>query len=206
MDTIDVFVFCKDKKSRYTFCNERFAEAAGLDSKEQIVGKSDSDLIWANQYDFFREGDLKVMTGQPLIQVPELQIQVDGVKEITTSKSVLLTSDNSVGGVIGSFIENTGKTFVKKEGLFDPIKNRIRLGEGFSEEYLTYQEALVYFHLLHGMPNSQIAEAMFLSNSGIGYHVENLKRKLQCKRRGDLIAVGISTGLTHTVFDVFLNK
>ena len=31
-------VFGKDKKSRYTFCNDKFAEAAGVDSPSNIVG------------------------------------------------------------------------------------------------------------------------------------------------------------------------
>lgn len=61
--TVDVYVFSKDKHGKYLFSNDHFVEAAGLDSKEQIVGLKDSDLVWKDQYDYFKAGDISAMTG-----------------------------------------------------------------------------------------------------------------------------------------------
>lgn len=144
------------------------------------------------------------MAGSPLIKVPEIQIQVSGIKEITTSKNTLMTKDGTKEGVIGCCIENTGSTLIKKEGIFDPIKKRISLGDRFGNAYLTYKEAQVYYYILLGKPNVEIAALLKVSVSTVNFHTENLK--LQCSSRGDLIAVGISSGLTYTVFNCFQER
>jgi PAS domain S-box-containing protein len=43
------FVFWKDRDSVYLGCNEVFARSAGLQCPEDIVGKTDYDLVWRNE-------------------------------------------------------------------------------------------------------------------------------------------------------------
>lgn len=203
LNQIDVFIFCKDKRGRYIFANEKFAEAAGLDSSAQIVGKTDSDLIWHDQSDYFQAGDKSVMEGNVMTNAPEFQVRSDGIAQITTSKNVLVSAAGVVEGVIGSFIDHAGSLLLKTAGTYDPIKRRILLGAIFDNGYLSYMEALVYFHILLGRHNAEISAIVKRAVSTVNFHTENLKKKLQCKTRGDLIAVGISTGLTYTVFTAF---
>ena len=42
----NMYVWAKDKSYRYIFCSEKYAEAAGIDSPAQIIGKSDDQLPW----------------------------------------------------------------------------------------------------------------------------------------------------------------
>ena len=54
MDNLQECIFWKDVNSVYLGCNHKFAEIAGLDSPEQIVGKTDHDLPWKKEEaDFF---------------------------------------------------------------------------------------------------------------------------------------------------------
>ena len=46
MDTIPQRVFWKDRNFVYRGCNRVFAEDAGIDSPEDIVGKNDFELSW----------------------------------------------------------------------------------------------------------------------------------------------------------------
>ena len=46
LDTIPARVFWKDTTSRYLGCNNKFAKDAGLSKPEEIIGKTDNDLIW----------------------------------------------------------------------------------------------------------------------------------------------------------------
>ena len=62
MDNIPQAVFWKDRNSVYIYCNRAFAIDAGVDSPEDIHGKTDHDLAWtAEQADFFHQVDQRVM-------------------------------------------------------------------------------------------------------------------------------------------------
>jgi PAS domain-containing protein len=63
MKQLNVYIWAKDKNYRYIFCNDHYAEAAGLDSPEQIRGKTDDKLPWSKLADFFRVGDYGVLQG-----------------------------------------------------------------------------------------------------------------------------------------------
>ena len=61
LDTIPLRVFWKNKESRYLGCNRLFAMDAGLQDPSQIVGKTDHDLCWAEQAQFYISDDRAVM-------------------------------------------------------------------------------------------------------------------------------------------------
>lgn len=65
------------------------AEASGLDSPKQVIGKTDYDLCWCKQADIFRGGDKEVLHGNVLINVQETQIQPTKIANILTSKTIL---------------------------------------------------------------------------------------------------------------------
>ncbi len=60
----DLF-YWKDKNSIYEGCNDEFAKLAGLNSRDEVKGKSDYDLAWKDRADFYIAGDAHVIkTGQ----------------------------------------------------------------------------------------------------------------------------------------------
>lgn len=201
LNGIDIYLFAKDRHGKYIFANDNLARAAGMDSKEQMIGKTDYDLIWREQADFYRTGDKRALDGRPLIKVPEVQTQPDGIKEITTSKNVLCTADGNTVGIIGYYIENTGKVLIDKTGVYDPATRRICLGPRFNNEYLTEREIRIFYFVLLGFSASKIADKVYRSKKTVEYHIDHIKRKLQCKTLGDLIAVAIKSGLTYTIFN-----
>lgn len=201
LNSIDIYLFAKDRNGKYIFANDNLAQAAGMDSKEQMIGKTDYQLIWREQADFFRAGDSRTLDGQPHIKIPEVQIQPDGIKEITTSKNILYTADGNAVGIIGYYIENTGKVLIDKVGVYNPTKRRISLGPLFNDEYLTEREIRVFYLVLLGLSARKIADKLCRSKKTIEYHIDRIKKKLQCKTHGDLIAVAIKSGLTYTIFN-----
>ncbi len=105
MDNIPQFIFWKDKNSVYLGCNRSFARLTGLNSPEEIVGKTDNDLPWtAQQTAFIRERDIRVIeTNTPETYLLETRQQADG-KQIwmNTTKIPLYNSDTEVIGILGS--------------------------------------------------------------------------------------------------------
>jgi PAS domain S-box-containing protein len=111
LDTIPVRVFWKDKNSVYLGCNKAFTLDAGLKKPEEIVGKSDFDMGWKEQAEFFVTDDKEVInTGKSKLN-NELQfISPEGNTYIfDTSKIPLRSTNNEVIGVLGVYEDITAK-------------------------------------------------------------------------------------------------
>lgn len=110
MASIPHKVFWKDRNSVYLGCNDQFAAVVGLADTNEVVGKTDYDLLWskeeANRY---RDCDQEVMnSGESLIDIEELHQCNDGfVATLLTSKVPLRTGDGSVTGILGIFTDIT---------------------------------------------------------------------------------------------------
>ena len=110
MDNIPQFIFWKDRASIYLGCNRNFARAAGVETPENIVGKSDYDLAWKkSEADFFRECDRRVMeTDTPEYHIIEPQQQAGGRQAwLDTNKIPLHDTDGRVVGILGTYEDIT---------------------------------------------------------------------------------------------------
>ncbi|MGB3494423.1 MAG: PAS domain S-box protein [Elainellaceae cyanobacterium] len=137
LNTFPLYIFWKDRQSVYLGCNENFARAVGLSSSEEIVGKTDYDLPWANtEASTFRIDDRQVMdTASAKLGVVETQIQADGSqqwKEI--NKIPLYSLDGDVIGVLGTYQDITSRkqaelqvnSFLNRTQLLNYISAEIR--------------------------------------------------------------------------------
>ncbi|MDJ0662004.1 MAG: PAS domain S-box protein [Crocosphaera sp.] len=112
IDTLPQFIFWKDRNSVYLGCNERFAQAGGVDNPQQINGKTDYDLAWKKEEaDFFRECDRQVMeTNQPQLGIIEPQLRANGEQTwLETNKVPLHDLTGEVIGILGTFEDITQK-------------------------------------------------------------------------------------------------
>lgn len=101
---IPIYVFWKDREARYLNCNQRFASVAGVGNRENIVGKTDYELLWRREdAELIRRNDFSVMTsGRPLLDVEETHLQADGgTATFLTSRVPLKGESGEVIGVLG---------------------------------------------------------------------------------------------------------
>ncbi len=62
------FIFWKDKDSRFLGCNFAFAKSAGFDSPNDLIGKTDYDMVWKDKAAEYIKTDQKIMaTGKSQI-------------------------------------------------------------------------------------------------------------------------------------------
>lgn len=116
LDSLPLFVFWKDRESRYLGCNQAFANAAGLNSPQEIIGKNDHQLIWSDQADHFIEDDQFVMNNNlPKLNIVEEQTQPDGIHWVETNKIPIKNKHGEVIGVLGSFHDITEKVKLQNE-------------------------------------------------------------------------------------------
>src|SRR5437868_5665180 len=86
------FIFWKDKESRFLGCNVAFAHAAGFDSPNDLIGKTDYDMAWKDKAAEYVKIDQKIMsTGKSQIGFEEEQPQKDGsISTMLVSKVPML--------------------------------------------------------------------------------------------------------------------
>ncbi|MGN6651214.1 sensor domain-containing protein [Trinickia sp.] len=108
IDNIPQRIFWKDRDSRYLGCNMAFARDAGLAYTEQVIGKTDEDMPWAQLAASLRKADREVVeTGVPKMN-HEFEVLIDGVHRAgITSKIPLTNGDGTVIGVLGSYTDVT---------------------------------------------------------------------------------------------------
>lgn len=117
LDTIPVRVFWKDLRSNYLGCNLLFARDAGFDKPEQLIGKDDDQMGWAEQADLYRSDDRWVMeTGQSKVGYEEPQTTPDGrTIWLRTSKVPLRDEQGRVTGVLGTYEDITERKEAEAE-------------------------------------------------------------------------------------------
>jgi len=109
LDTIPTRVFWKDRSLNFLGSNIAFAHDAGLNSTDDLIGKNDFEMTWAQQAEFYRADDRNVIeTGIPKVNYEEPQTSPDGSTIwLRTSKIPLLDEKGKVYGVLGTYEEIT---------------------------------------------------------------------------------------------------
>ncbi|MBT9312849.1 PAS domain S-box protein [Leptothoe kymatousa] len=106
LDTFPLSIFWKDRESRYIGVNQNFAQDAGFEKTEDLVGLDDFDMPWAEtEAEAFRADDRQVMlTNEPKLGIVETQVRADGAQVwLETNKLPLHDLKGNVIGVLGTY-------------------------------------------------------------------------------------------------------
>lgn len=95
-------LWMKDVDGNYITCNKRFEDFICM-SENEIIGKTDYDLVNKELADFFRDHDKLAMNSQkPLSNFEEIQFANDGHKEyLKTTKVKITDNQDNVLGILG---------------------------------------------------------------------------------------------------------
>ncbi len=110
IDSIPTRVFWKDRNATFLGCNLPLAHDVGLASPEEVIGKTDFDLIATKeQCEAFRNDDLAVIeSGTSKLDFEEPQTQPDGsLHWLKTNKVPLKNVHGEIIGVIGAYEDIT---------------------------------------------------------------------------------------------------
>jgi two-component system, cell cycle sensor histidine kinase and response regulator CckA len=117
LDTIPVRLFWKDLALTFLGCNRLFAQDAGFQVPEELIGLDDYSMGWSEQAEKYRRDDFEVITsGKPKLQYEEIQTTPDG-KQIwlSTSKVPLRDAEGKTIGVLGSYEDITRRKLIEEE-------------------------------------------------------------------------------------------
>lgn len=109
INSLPTRIFWKDKNLTYIGCNTAFANDAGKDSSQDIIGKNDHQMPWKDQADLYNSDDKNVINSQtPKLFFEEPQTTPEGqLIWLRTSKVPLRNSRNEIIGIIGLYDDIT---------------------------------------------------------------------------------------------------
>lgn len=199
------FYYAKALDGRYLFANEEFAHYAFCSSEQQIKNKRDDDLPWKKQAALLQSIDTRVIsiTGffQEIVEInhPEL-----GSTQFLTTKKRLLDSSGSTCGVVGMSVNLGSNDDYHK--LWSQNNNpicdkRLALGKEFSNQHLTRQEIKVYRTILLGYSAKEGGEQLNISPKTVEFHTEQLRKKLSCHNKGELLRKAHQYGFSNTILN-----
>ncbi|TXH89091.1 MAG: response regulator [Rhodoferax sp.] len=117
INTVPVRIFWKDHELNYLGCTTLFAHDAGLQSPQDIVGKSDYQLGWAPLAELFRADDRSVIESGVAKPFYEEQVQVGADQRIwaRTAKVPLRNAQGTIQGVLGVYYDITEQKTLAQE-------------------------------------------------------------------------------------------
>ncbi len=111
INVVDVSIYWKDREGRYLGCNQYVLNIAGLNSLNEILGKTDFELVWKKEAPKVKEiDDWVVRTGSPYRGEEFISVEhTNQVAAFFTIKNPLFDDDGQVIGIVGTSIDITAK-------------------------------------------------------------------------------------------------
>ncbi len=99
----DVYFFMKDREGRFIGANDLQLAKLGLESEEELMGKTDTDFFPSYMIAHYVKDDHAVMeSGDPILRRVELVAAADGsISWHVTSKFPLYNKDGACVGIVG---------------------------------------------------------------------------------------------------------
>ncbi|MEI7869938.1 MAG: EAL domain-containing protein [Candidatus Methylumidiphilus sp.] len=109
IDTAPVRVFWKDRNLRYLGCNRAFAQDVGLECPDDVNGKDDHQMPWADLAELYRTDDREIIeSGIAKLCYEEPKANTSGQEMwLQTSKVPLRNQGNEIFGVLGIYEDIT---------------------------------------------------------------------------------------------------
>ncbi|OGV27819.1 MAG: hypothetical protein A3F18_00410 [Legionellales bacterium RIFCSPHIGHO2_12_FULL_37_14] len=117
LDAIAGIHWSKDKNGKYLSCNDLMVKSLGLNSKSDIIGKTDYELPWADQADSLVQNDKKVMHDLKIQKGKEELVRTsDGIiHTFMVTKCPIKNYDGEVIGTVGCSVDITHIKELEKE-------------------------------------------------------------------------------------------
>ncbi len=103
IDNMPDRIYAKDTESRFIICNKALATRMGMSNPDEIVGKSDFDLVPHELAERFRADELAIIqSGQPLINREEPMDSITGTTRWNLATKVpLRDNQGNIIGIVG---------------------------------------------------------------------------------------------------------
>lgn len=201
------FVFFRELNLKRQYCNSAYAAYLGLPCKEDFMKMTYAQVpnrYVAENADLYDAHDLKTVTlGK--------KISLLSVDTISQSKPIIMygckvpymDEEGKITGILGQALVIDSKCW---KNLYELTHSKFNPGihstyeiHDYGNYQLTMREAECYFYLLRGYTAKSIALKLSISHKTVESYLTEVKRKLNCKSKTQLIEKGFDLGLIHII-------
>jgi DNA-binding CsgD family transcriptional regulator len=179
-------LYWKDRDGKYLANNDTQAQHSGYRESRDLIGLTDYDLAWSTSAPSLRNNDMKVMKlRSPETFLESGMLQDNFMVYSFSAKIPLLTKSMKADGMLGLSLIFTLEQFPEFLMLLLSGQNNSYISmEIFS---LTQRQLDCVYYLILGMTLKEIGCALHLSHKTVEHYLNNIKDKLKCKSRTELI-------------------
>ncbi len=187
LNSTEVSIYCKDKNGKYLEFNDAFLNISGAKKYDDVIGSNDFDF-WEKYAPFMQKNDSEVFSTHLSKTIIEPSILVNKNEQVfyLSHKVPLRARSGKIIGVFGqSVLYNQSVDLVNqlKQLPFSPQE----LSNAESATNLSKRQIQCLYYLIRGYTAKQIGKSLGLSNKTVEFYFSNLKKKLGCNSRMELI-------------------
>lgn len=133
LDNTPLIIFIKDLEGRYLLANKSYRDAFNF-TREQIMGKTDFDLVAENDAKRYKEIDEYVIAKQKNVEIEETIQHGDTTKNLLIVKFPLFDKNNNIYG-IGGIASDITERYLYGMHLIE-AKSKAEMAEQLQEQFL----------------------------------------------------------------------
>lgn len=217
INSLPGIIWFKNSNLDYIGSSQTLNDFIGFPKKDYIIGKNDYDLPWENYADVYRGGDHDIITTQKAITfLHPMRFYSGSEVIILTQKSPVFSESQEVVGISGtvsvvskpSCIQNILQLnqydydLTGQNQKYAPIQ--YTLYENFDRFNLSEREVTCLFYLIRGKTAKEMAPLLCISKRTVEKHIDNIKVKLNCSSKSEVITKAIDLGFVYLIPNNFL--
>jgi DNA-binding CsgD family transcriptional regulator len=186
--------------------SDKFLKYLGCKKSNEILGKTDYDLIWQKYSNIYHGHENDALSGKCYNAIHPAT-DVDGRYFLVfNQKYPWINPDGKIIGIVSYSIEIQDSLSLKLGSLLKNLSfynkdDVYYIGKNNSTYNFSQKEIEFLFYLVRGKTMSSIAKIWNVPYREIIKYVENLKEKFNCPRKSDLIEFAIKEGLAYALPD-----
>ncbi|MFN3235260.1 MAG: response regulator transcription factor [Gammaproteobacteria bacterium] len=206
------YILIKDIRSTYAYACNNCLNLMGLHHKKETGGLTDYDINGpaAEFADHFIDQDQKVLQTKETKKFISYNLYHNDIPKLYLSvKNPIMDGDS----ICGTFVSMTNLPFDNNQTLFHMFKNArdyplfesngqfsIEITEGYrTKSIVSKKETEILFYLLRGKTAREIAQKLNRSVRTVEQHAQNIKSKLGCRTKSELIEKAIDEGYFNVI-------
>ncbi len=212
------YYLLKSTDSTFCFATRNIAQLVGFASPEDLIGLTDHDIkCAAAQYaEEFIQEDKLTLHHQKLKFLSHQCYANDNWKTFIYEKNVIKGADNLTMGVscymtdiTDCYLIDLTRYLLKTDGKYhyEICKEQFSyiLNDTYFNNSLSERETECLFFTLRGKSSKTIGKILNLSAKTVEYYIDQLKIKLNCKNKAELIEHALTNGYLNVLPNRLIN-
>ncbi len=209
------YAYWRDLENNFLGGNLMVANLAGFKAANKLEGLSDFNAPWCKFATNYKQQDHDAYNGLVYKQLDPV-MSASGFKVLTSTKSPYYDKNGNVAAIIGFGVELTCTEIIKiaylidSETPFDQGKSIVVSNNNYIyakyEKQLTQRELECIFYVLRGRTYKRIAKILNISPRTVEEYINNIKSKLCCNTKDELIELAYKYDLTRFIPESLVNN